>query len=325
MKLKVALVGLGGMGKNHFRIYSKFDDIDFVAACDIREERIKIAKEIKSDMNFYTDYAEMLEKEKPDIVDVSTPTFLHAEQAIAALRAGAHVICEKPMALNSNETASIIAEAKKAGKEFMSAHVVRFMKAYAYLADTIHSGKYGKLLKLDLRRVGGTPLWSWENWFLDKERSGHTILDLVIHDIDFMQSVLGQPKDILGAHYEFNNNTNYASLVYLYDGCSVSIDGGWFKGDPKFEATFMAFFENGYLKLSDKKLIDNHEEIVFGEEDVIQSTGINITAADGYTAECRYFIDCIKDGKTPDFVTPESSAATIALVEKTIEKAVKIS
>ena len=153
MKLKVALVGIGGMGKNHFNIYSKFDDIDFVAACDIRQERIDLAKETKSDMNFYTDFAEMLEKEKPDVVDVSTPTFLHAEHAIAALRSGAHVICEKPMALNSNETEMIIAEAKKAGKLFMSAHVVRFMKAYAYLAETIRSGKYGKLLKLDLRRI----------------------------------------------------------------------------------------------------------------------------------------------------------------------------
>ncbi len=324
MKLKVALVGIGGMGKNHFKIYSKFDDIDFVAACDLREERIDVAKEIKSDMNFYTDYYEMLEKEKPDIVDVSTPTFLHKEHTIAAFRAGAHVICEKPMALSSDETAAIIAEAKKTGKTFMSAHVVRFMKAYAYLADAIKSGKYGKLLKLDLRRISGTPTWSWENWFLDKKLSGHTVLDLVIHDIDFMQSVLGQPKEILGAHYEFNNLTNYASLIYLYDGCSVSIDGGWFKGDPKFEAYFMALFENGYIRLCEGKLIDNREEVVFSDEDVIQSSGINISAADGYTAECRYFIDCVRDSKSPAFVTPESSAATVALVEETLKKAVKI-
>ena len=310
--IKVALVGIGGMGKNHFNIYRKFTDIEFVAACDIRQERIDLFAPECPNMKFYTDYAQMLKTEKPDVVDVCTPTYLHAEHAIAAMRAGAHVICEKPMALNSEETAAIISEAEKTGKTFMSAHVVRFMKPFAYLAETIKSGKYGKLLKLNLRRISGTPTWSWENWFLDKEKSGHVVLDLIIHDIDYMQSVLGQPKDIMGAHYEFNNMTNYASAIYLYDGCSVSIEGGWFKANPKFVVDFFALFENGYVKLQGGTLTDNGEEVKFDRDDVIKSSGINITDADGYTAECRYFLDCIKEGKKPTFVTPESSAATVA-------------
>ena len=324
MKLKIALVGIGGMGKNHFNIYKKFDDIDFVAACDIRQERLDLAASECPDMHFYTDFAEMLDKEKPDVVDVSTPTYLHAEHAIAALRAGAHVICEKPMALNSDETAAIIAEAKKTGKTFMAAHVVRFMKAYAYLADAIKTEKHGKLLKLILRRISETPTWSWENWFLDKERSGHVLLDLMIHDIDFMQSLLGQPKDIVGTHYEFNNNSNFASAVYVYDGCSVTIDSGWFKGNPKFTADFFALFENGYIQTDGKTLVECREPVELKKEDAIKSSGINISDADGYTAECRYFLDCVKEGRQPSFVTPESSAASVALVEKTIEKLIKL-
>lgn len=322
--IKVALVGIGGMGKNHYNIYRKFTDIEFVAACDVRQERIDLCASECPDMKYYTDYAEMLEAEKPDVVDVCTPTYLHAEHAIAAMRAGAHVICEKPMALNSTETEAIMAEAKKTGKTFMTAHVVRFMKPYAYLADTIKSGKYGKLLNLNLRRIGGTPLWSFENWFLDKEKSGHVILDLAIHDIDFMQSVLGQPKDVIGVNYELNNLTNYISAIYLYDGCSVSVEGGWFKADPEFVSSYFALFENGYISLQNGVLSDKGEEIKFDRDDVIKSSGINITDADGYTAECRYFLDCIREGKEPNFVTPESSATTIALIEKTIEKAMKI-
>ena len=324
MKLKVALVGIGGMGKNHFNIYKKFEDIDFVAACDIRQERLDLAAPECPDMHFYTDFAEMLEKEKPDVIDVCTPTYLHAEHAIAALRAGAHVICEKPMALSSDETAAIIAEAKKTGKTFMAAHVVRFMKAYAYLADAIKTEKHGKLLKLILRRISETPTWSWENWFLDKERSGHVLLDLMIHDIDFMQSLLGQPKDIVGTHYEFNNNSNFASAVYVYDGCSVTIDSGWFRGKPKFTADFFALFEDGYIQTDGKTLVECGETVELKKEDAIKSTGINISDADGYTAECRYFLDCVKEGRQPSFVTPESSAASVALVEKTIEKLIKL-
>lgn len=324
MKLRVALVGIGGMGKNHFNIYKKFDDVDFVAACDIRQERLDLAASECPNMHFYTDLAEMLAKEKPDVVDVCTPTYLHAEHAMAAMRAGAHVICEKPMALNSDETAAIIAEAKKTGRTFMAAHVVRFMKAYAYLAEAIKTQKHGKLLKLILRRISETPTWSWENWFLDKERSGHALLDLMIHDIDFMQSVLGQPKDIVGTHYEFSENSNFASAVYVYDGCSVSIDSGWFKGNPKFTADFFALFENGYIQTDGKTLVECREPVELKKENDVRSAGINISDADGYTAECRYFLDCIKEGKQPSFVTPESSADSVALVEKTIEKLIKL-
>ena len=324
MKLKVALIGIGGMGKNHFNIYKGFEDIDFVAACDIRQSRLDLASAECPHMHFYTNYAEMLEREQPDIVDICTPTYLHAEHAIAAMQAGAHVICEKPMALSSQETSMVIAQAQKTGKTFMAAHVVRFMQAYAYLAEAIKTKKHGKLLKLSLRRISATPTWSWENWFLDKQKSGHVLLDLMIHDIDFMQSVLGEPEEIVGAHYELKNHTNFASAIYLYDHCSVSIESGWFKSNPKFTADYFAFFEEGYISLNDGNVVECGEPVVLAEKDAIQSMGINISHADGYASECRYFIDCIKAGKSPDFITPESSAASVALVEKTIEKLAKL-
>ena len=322
--MKVAIVGIGGMGRCHFNIYRGFEDIEFVAGCDIRQEVIDELASQYPNMKFYTDYSQMLEEVKPDVVDVCTPTYLHAEYSIAALRAGAHVISEKPMALSSTESEAIMEEVAKSGKSYMVAHVVRFMRAYAYLAEAIKSQKHGKLLKLQLRRLSGTPMWSWDNWFLDKKRSGHVILDLMIHDIDFMQAVLGQPKDIVGAHYEFNNFTNYASAIYLYDGCSVSIESGWFKANPPFTADYIALFENGYIILKDGQVNDNGEIQELSQSDVIKSTGINLSNVDGYAGECRYFIDRIAAGEKPDFVTPESSAAAIRLVEMTIEKATKI-
>ena len=322
--MKVAIVGIGGMGRCHFNIYRGFEDIEFVAGCDIRQEVIDELAVQCPNMKFYTDFSQMLEEVKPDVVDVCTPTYLHAEYAIAALRAGAHVISEKPMALSSVEAEAIMEEVAKSGKSYMVAHVVRFMRAYAYLAEAIRSQKHGKLLKLQLRRLSGTPMWSWDNWFLDKARSGHVILDLMIHDIDFMQAVLGQPKDIVGAHYEFNNFTNYASAIYLYDSCSVSIESGWFKANPPFTADYIALFENGYIILKDGQVNDNGEVQELSQADAVKFSGINLSNADGYAAECRYFLDRIAAGEKPEFVTPESSAAAIRLVEMTIEKATKI-
>ena len=320
--MRVAIVGVGGMGTNHFNIHKSMDGTTLVAACDLQIDKLR-EKTAGTDIHAYSDYYEMLEAEKPDIVDVCTPTYLHAEHAIAAMRAGAHVICEKPMALCKEQAAQIMAVAKETGKTFMAAHVLRFMGPYAYLCDVIRSKKYGNPLKIRMSRMSGTPMWSYENWMLDKDRSGHAVLDLMIHDIDLVQYMLGQPRDIVGAHYEMNELTNYASVNYIYDGFSVSFEGGWFKTDIGFESDYLAIFEGGYVKLKDGVLTDNGQVVDLDRADVIEDTGINISNADGYAQEIRHFIDCVKCGKAPS-VTPESSADSVALVEKTLNSLTQV-
>lgn len=320
--MRVAIVGVGGMGTHHFNIHRNMNDTTLVAACDLNIDQLK-DKARGTEIHLYTDYYEMLEKEKPDVVDVSTPTYLHAEHAIAAMRAGAHVICEKPMALSTEQAQQIISVSKQTGKTFMAAHVVRFMGAYAYLENVIRSKKYGAPLKIYMRRISGTPLWSYDGWMLDKERSGHVCLDLMIHDIDFMQNIFGLPLDISGAQYEMNKLTNYISANYIYNGFSVSIESGWFKTNIPFDADYYAIFEEGYVKLKDGTIIDNGNTVDLDRRDVIENTGINISNADGYAQEIRHFIDCIKNGTSPS-ITPESSAQSVALVEKTLKKLNKI-
>jgi predicted dehydrogenase len=265
----------------------------------------------------------MLKTEKPDIVDVSTPTYLHAEHAIAAMRAGAHVICEKPMALCREDAKKIIEVSRETGRLFMAAHVLRFMGPYAYLADVIRSGKYGAPKKIYMSRLSSTPLWSYKDWMLDKSLSGHVVLDLMIHDIDFMQYMFGQPKDITGAVMEMSEQTNYASACYLYDGFSVSIEGSWFKTEIPFICEYFAVFEGGWVRLDNGVLLDNGQPVDLDRSEVVENTGINISSADGYTQEIRHFIECVRTGTAPA-VTPESSADSVSLVHKTLDSLKKI-
>lgn len=320
--MKVAIVGVGGMGTNHFNIHRSMEGSTLVAACDIQIDQLK-AKCEGTSIRAYSDFYEMLETEKPDIVDVCTPTYLHKEHSIAAMRAGAHVICEKPMALTVEETAEIIDVMNETGKTFMAAHVLRFMGPYAYLQNIIKSNKYGKPLKIRMSRMSGTPTWSFENWMLDEHRSGHAVLDLMIHDIDLTQYVFGMPRDIVGVKYEMNDLTNYASVNFIYDGFSVSLEGGWFKTNIPFESEFSAIFEGGYVHLKNGVLTDNGEPVDLDRTDVIEDTGINISSADGYAQEIRHFIDCVKSGTAPS-VTPESSAQSVALVKKILDTLTKI-
>lgn len=316
--MKIALVGVGGMGGVHFRAYKKMTDIELVALCDIRTEMLK-EKVGDFPATLYADFDEMLAKEKPDIVDICTPTYLHVEQAIKAMEAGAHVLSEKPMGLSTAEVDRLLEAIKRTGKRYMTAQVVRFMKPYAYLRGVIESGKYGKLESLAMRRFSHIPLWSWENWFLDEAKSGHVALDLMIHDVDFMQSVLGEPRDIVGVYRPLDSrNTNYAFATYLYDGFAVSIETGWYN-DPAlaFTADFKAVFERGNVILKDKTLYDNNEPIDLADGEALAKTGINITSVDGYAGEIAYFIDAVASGVLCERATPESTAATVKLIDRT--------
>ena len=317
--MKVAMIGVGGMGGLHYGEYKNIKDAEVVAVCDVRLDMLKEKPE-GDNVRLYSDYREMLEKEKPDLVDVCTPTYLHAEPAIAALESGAHVLCEKPMAISLEDTKRMMEAAEKSGKLLMIAQVVRFMQAYAYLRDVIKSEKYGKLVHMDMKRIGGIPAWSWEDWMRDEKRSGLVMLDLMVHDIDYMQSIFGNPKDVNGVYNPLTNNNSYAQANYIYDGFSVSIVSGWYNGNPKFDMGATAIFQDGYVIVDNGKVIDNGEEVSFDDAGVVGETGINLSNVDGYACEIMYFMDCIKNGKKPLMSLPESAANSVRLVEETKKK-----
>lgn len=320
--LKAVLIGIGGMGSVHFNAYKNIKDVELTAVCEVRMDMLKEKTE-GMDIKLYSDFNEMIKAENPDIVDICTPTYLHKKMSIAAMENGANVLCEKPMALSAEDCREVIKTAEKTGKLFMAAHVVRFMNAYIYLKNIIKNGKYGKLLRLDMKRASEIPRWSWENWMLDRNKSGHVVVDMMIHDIDFVQDVFGLPQDIKGVYYDMKDMTNYASFDYIYDGFTVSAETGWYNLDVPFAAGYFALFENGFVELKDA-LYDCGEKVDFDNTVTTGETDINISDVDGYDAEIAYFADCVRSGKAPDMVTPESSAASVELALKTIDNMTKI-
>lgn len=322
--MKIGLIGVGGMGGGHLNIYKNMKDIELVA-CDIRLDMLK-EKIGDLPIRCYADMDELIRVEKPDVVDICTPTYLHAEQVIKALESGAHVLSEKPMGISSKACEEILSAIKRTGKTYMTAQVVRFMNAYAYLRGIIESGKKGRLESLTMRRFSQTPLWSFENWYLDEKKSAHVVFDLMIHDIDFMQSVLGQPRDIIGVYHPMTDTmSNYVFANYVYDGCVASLESGWYNGQKvKFAAEYKAVFENGNLVFKDDVLYDCNEKVDFSGANKIGDIGINISNVDGYAAEIIYFLECVRGGKACSMVTPESSAATIALAERTLKELTRV-
>ena len=153
----------------------------------------------------------------------------------------------------------------------------------------------------------------------DCKKSGGTPIDLSIHDIDFVQSVLGQPDEVNGVYHKMNNDNDFIVANMTFGKTVVSTEGTWYNYDLPFDASFRAVFQNGYIQLKDNKLYKNGEEVELNAEDEHIDSGINVSGTDGYATEIKYFIDCVKNNVSPDFVSPESSKASVSLVERIIE------
>ena len=319
--MKVGLIGIGGMGNVHFNCYKKMAGIE-VAVADIRVDMAK--EKVAGYAPVYESYEEMIKIEKPDFVDICTPSYMHADMAVKAMELGCHVLCEKPMSISSDEAQRMIDAKEKYGKLLMTAHVVRFMAPYVYLKSVIDSGELGKPVHVIMHRLSEAPKWSWENWMLDTDKSGGVALDLSVHDIDFTQYVFGQPKSLEASYQDIKDNTNYVCSTFFYDGFSVNTVGAWYNASIPFRAEYLAVFENGYVESKGGKVTKNGAEVSLEVGEASENTGINLSGADGYSDEIRYFIDCIKCGREPARVAPESSLTSVKLVEEILGKAVRI-
>ena len=320
--MKVGLIGIGGMGFVHFGCYKKRGDIE-IAVADVRVDMAK--DKIKDEtIPVYASYEEMIKAEKPDFVDICTPSYMHADMAVKAMELGCHVLCEKPMSISSAEAKRMIDAKEKYGKKLMIAHVVRFMAPYVYLKSVIDSGEIGKPVHIIMHRLSEAPKWSWENWMLNVEKSGGVTLDLSIHDIDFMQYVFGQPKSLNATYQDMKDNNNYVSTTFYYDGFSVETVGSWYNASIPFQAEYHAVFENGSVVSKGGKVMKNGKEVSLEITETSENTGINLSGADGYADEIAYFIDCINNDKEPERVTPVSSLYSVMLVEEILDKANRV-
>lgn len=238
--LKVALIGIGRMGYWHYCCYDDIPGAEIIAVCDVRADMAKekieqhaAEKSVSSAAvpRVYANIDELLQNETPDAVDICTPSYMHADMAVKCLEKGINVLCEKPMTLCEADAARVLAAEKKSGKKFMAAHVVRYMAPYVYLKKAVESGRNGKLLRLDMKRLSAIPRWSWEDWMRNEKLSGGVGLDLSVHDLDFVFSLLGAPKSMNAVYRPIRDNSTYILSTLQYDGITVTCEGTWYNAE----------------------------------------------------------------------------------------------
>jgi len=323
---RVGIIGLGMMGGMHYRAWQEIDGAEVVAVADADPQRAAgdlstgwsnlpgAARQLDmSSIRGTTDPRELIAMENVDLVDVCVPTPHHAELAIAALDAGKHCICEKPLARTAEQARQIAAAAEKAKGFCLPAMCVRFWPEWAWLARMIQRGSYGKVLDATFRRVGSVP----PGWFGDGKLSGGAILDLHLHDTDFVKFAFGKP----GAVHSFGRVGKTGCIDqlvthYIYEdgGPVVTAEGSWAMTDPfPFRMDYTVNFEQAtteYVMLREEPLVIYQNG---------KATPHACEGADGYHNELAYMAQCIASGQAPSIITPADAAESVEIVESEAE------
>jgi predicted dehydrogenase len=310
--LKVGLVGVGGISGAHIPAWEEMENAELVALCDIRPERM----EKYSDKRCYTDFDEMLEKEKFDIIDICLPTYLHADYAVKAMEKGINVICEKPISLKEEDVERVYSTAEKNGVKFMVAHVLRFWPEYELLKEIYDSKKYGKLLSGTMIRLGCYPKWSWDGWMMDEKRSGMVPFDLHIHDLDFMVYAFGLPE----VRYQYRSklpDQDFISLVYDFGEFSINSEASWYASDYPFTAEFRFQFEDAVVSNENDKMViyGRNGNVIDLSQNAEGDTGdINLPKSNAYANEINYFADCVLNNKPVDKFRPAELSCVLKIL-----------
>ena len=322
--IRVGIVGLGFMGKMHFRCYQALGDVQVVAICDTDRSRFEetggAAGNIEgaeapldfTSIELHDDFDKMLAEAKLDALSVTLPTYLHKEATVKALDTGVNVLCEKPVALTVEDGREMLAAAEQSGKLLQIGHCIRFWPEYAKTKELIDSGQYGRVRAATFQRLSLTPTWSWEDWILDPAKSGSAAVDLHIHDSDYVRYVFGMPKAVFSrAAGGPSNDCDHIVTQYIYDNdCVVTAEGGWLMAPTfGFEMSFHVVLEKATIVYDCTR--DPTFNVCPKEGDVIFP---EIDSADGYSNEIAHFVKAVRGEDVPEIITPEQSVDSLRLV-----------
>jgi predicted dehydrogenase len=264
--VRVGIAGIGFMGVTHFNAYEKVDGAQ-VTAIFTRDPK-KLAGDWSgvrgnfggaggvrdvSGLKCYSDLALMLADPDIDMIDLCLPSYVHRDVAIQAMQAGKHVLVEKPIALTVPDADAMIAAAAQLGRMLMVAQVLRFWPEFAIIKDLIVSGEYGHLRAAHFKRVISRPDWAGDgNWFADPSKTGGPVVDLHIHDTDFVQYLLGTPAAVSSSGVvAANGEVEYLVTEYQYPGqnvCVTAQSGAIATKGIEFEHGYDVYFEQAMLK-----------------------------------------------------------------------------
>jgi len=298
---RIGIIGLGFMGRTHLASYRaagvRVDAVLDPTGGTTTGGNLGTGAEAidLSGIQVFRDADAFFAKAALDAVSVCTPTDTHVTIAERALARGWHALVEKPVALASAEIHRLEAVATRSGKVCMPAMVMRFWPGWAWLRDRIHDQQFGPLKTLTLERLGSRPKWNPE-FYADLTRSGGAMVDLHIHDADFVYWCFGKPDSLVTT-----GSAEQVTTIYRVGGVGgsgapgVVASGGWAQqASFGFRMRYLANFERATVEFD---LARGEHPVTISDADGTRP--LNVGTMSGYEAEVRHFLEVIAGREAP--------------------------
>ncbi|MBM3458101.1 MAG: Gfo/Idh/MocA family oxidoreductase, partial [Armatimonadetes bacterium] len=248
-----------------------------------------------------------------DLLDLCLPSHLHREISIRAMEAGKHVLVEKPIALTVADAEAMIAAAEPTGRLLMVAQVLRFWPEFAAIREIMESGEYGALRGAHFKRVITRPTWSGDDWFADPTKTGGAVVDLHIHDTDFILYLLGRPAAVWSTGtVSDRGQVDYLVTEYQYPGknvCVTAQSGAVAMKGIEFEHGYDVYFERGMLRHNSSH---TPKLEVYTEDGGKHEYTPRIT--DAFAEQLRTAVQGVASGVLPDVIAARSACQSLEVV-----------
>jgi predicted dehydrogenase len=318
--MRVAIVGAGTMGALHADSVAAIDGwhVDTVFVGDAQPKAGLLEKHravlCRSEQELW--------ERDCDVVVVCTPTATHAHYAIRALELGKHVFVEKPIARTSDDAERVVRVAAGAGTTFMVGHVLRFFHEYVHVKSLLDKGTIGTPGVARLARRGRFPQGD-NNWYSDYTQSGGVILDMVIHDIDFLRWCFGEVEEVCAGSLMARGvrDSDYALIVLRFtNGVIGHVEGSWaYEGE--FHSTLEIAGSSGLMSYNS---LDAAPILALFKQSDAKSAGVAVPKSpvkiSPYVSEMRHFAECVRNG-TPPTITGEDACQTLRVALAALQSA----
>ena len=325
-KLKVGVIGLGSMGSTHLDIYSQISEVEVVAVADPIKNRLDGSSKAEGNISGqaqgsvvgfeakqYLDGMDLIDDPDIELVDICVGTNLHFVFVEAALAKGKHVLVEKPLARTYDEAKKIVELALNSSTNIMSAMCLRYWPAWVWLKKVIDNKKYGRCLSLTCKRQTSHPPGTF---YSNDDECGGALLDLHVHDTDFINYCFGMPKAVFSQGYKGpSGGIDHVATHYIYDQSQnaplVTAEGTWTMQEGYgFNMSYTANFE----KATACYLLDDEETLTLFRSSY-EPEIIKLDEGMGYEFEIRSFVDEILRGEKSDMTLLNQAAKSIAIIE----------
>ena len=321
MVANVGVIGVGSMGHNHVRVYAEMDSSNLIAVADVNAEAAeRVGRAYR--LNAYTDYREMLAREKLDLVSVAVPTRLHRQVVEDAINAGVHVLVEKPIAATVKEGEEMIALAERKGVKLTVGHIERFNPAILELKHRLDEEQLGRIFQIHVRRTGPFP---------PRVEDVGVVIDLATHDLNIVEYLTGSQIRSLFAETERRIHAKYEDLVSAVmrfrNGTIGVLDINWLTPTKIRELSIVGergmflvnylsqdlyFYENNFASGNWERLV------AIGGVREGQMIKHQVRRVEPLKAELQSFVEAVTND-TPPLVSGAEALRALMLAQKLIE------